>query len=435
MDFNKLCVLFSMKEPYYGIILSSMQRHEVNNIPTIAVGKDGNVFSLYYNKQFIESQTTEAAMEILKHEVLHVCFCHFSAWEEATTDPQIENRRNMAADLEVNCYINLAPLEHLSPCSVDKFGFDKQLGCREYYKKLREMEEQQKKNQTQVNTSPNVSDDNSFDDSNPSNQSDTSGKNSKPNVDSSNLNESDGQSQGNSPFGGYGKGFDDHSHWPKSDKDSDGINKMFVEELLLKAADECEKSRGLIPSEMKQLIETARARKAPKPVCDWKRYLRRFIGNEFTEETRRSKKRESHRFPDAAGIRRKRKSNILVAIDTSGSISMPEYNKFFGQILTLTDKATFDVVECDARIQHQYRFIGQIHETVHGGGGTDFTPVIDLFTTNRRHYDNLIYFTDGEAPMPKNAPKGMLWALTADNTSSTRKKFTANGMFAVFIKK
>lgn len=69
MDFEKICMMFSMQEPFYGIILSSMERVEDKTVPTIAVGRFGNVFKLYYNPDFIGKFNTDTVLELLKHEV------------------------------------------------------------------------------------------------------------------------------------------------------------------------------------------------------------------------------------------------------------------------------------------------------------------------------------------------------------------------------
>ena len=225
--------------------------------------------------------------------------------------------------------------------------------------------------------------------------------------------------------------FDDHSMWPDdlTQTEMETIASQ-IDELLAFAAEEVEKNQGTIPGEMVGRIE--KIRKKPRPVADWKRYFRRYIGNEFSELIRKSKKRESRRFPDAAGNRHQRKSHILVGIDTSGSVSMPEYREFFGQIKTLMQNCTFHVVECDADIQHEYEFNGKIHETLHGGGGTDFQPVIDMYRANRRKYEGLVYFTDGGASIPDNTPKETLWVISSKG-DHRRSRYRVNGASVVII--
>ena len=229
--------------------------------------------------------------------------------------------------------------------------------------------------------------------------------------------------------------FDDYSMWPENmtEEEKENLNQV-IDDMLVFAAEEVEKGRETIPAEMVGKITDIRNRKKPKPVTDWKKYFRRYIGNEFSDLIKKSRKRESKRFPDAAGNRHKRKSHILVAIDTSGSVSMPEYREFFGQLRTMRKDVSFHVVECDAKIQFEYDFNGAIRDELHGGGGTDFQPPVDMYLANRRKFEGIVYFTDGLAPIPKNTPKEMLWVVSSKGDHN-RAKYKVNGASVVFIPK
>jgi len=71
---------------------------------------------------------------------------------------------------------------------------------------------------------------------------------------------------------------------------------------------------------------------------------------------------------------------------------------------------------------------------LHGGGGTSFQPPIDLFLKDRRKYDALVYFTDGEASIPSNTPKDTLWVISSKGDKD-RAKYRVNGASVVFIPK
>ena len=114
---------------------------------------------------------------------------------------------------------------------------------------------------------------------------------------------------------------------------------------------------------------------------------------------------------------------------------MPEYHEFFGQIKTMTKDATFHVVECDARIQYEYDYNNyKENDVLHGGGGTSFQPVIDKYLEEKRKYDALVYFTDGEATIPSNTPKDTLWVISSKGVHD-RDKYRVNGASSVFIPK
>lgn len=407
MDFEKICMLFSMREPYYGILLSAMERYPSKKISTIGVTQSGNVFRLVYNPDFINPLSDSAVLEVLKHEVLHLAFNHFTLWDAEAETAHEHRLRNVAADLEVNCYIDIHALGAIPVLIPSQYGWESCLGAREYYRLLKTREEQANKARNEHT---------------PQEQSQ---------VDSISDTQPDGQETQELP-----ETLDDHSDWPSGETESEMETlKQQVEDLLLSAAEETEKGHGTVPGEMKGIIEAIRERKVPKPVTNWRRYCRRYLGNAFSEALRKSNKRLSKRFPDAAGTRRQRKSLVLVAIDTSGSVSMLEYLEFFGQLMTLRKHADFHVVECDSKIQYEYDYRGKPNLTLHGMGGTSFQPVIDLYRQNLKKYDALVYFTDGYAAIPTDTPKNTLWVISSKGDQKDRKKYMVNGSSAVFIPK
>lgn len=438
MDFERICMMFTMQEPFYGIVLSSLLRKETPGLGTCGVGRSGNSFCLCYDKQWIESLPLDEALEVLKHETLHLCFNHFSLWDEDAKEPEEQKIRNIAADLEVNSYIRKDKLSEKAKQEwlfADQFGWNEKEGTREYYSRLKQQQREEQEQQAQANQ-PNK----------PCNGGQGGQQSNQQGNSSQSNNSGTSQNSGTAPqSAGSGnaksksfldelKPMDDHSMWPKCDTKEQVENlQQLIDTMIDFAAEECEKGQGTIPGEIAGKVQSIR--KKPKPVADWKRYFRRYLGNEFTEFIRKSKKRESRRFPDAAGNRHRRKSHILVAIDTSGSVSMPEYREFFGQIKTLTATADFHVVECDARIQHEYEFKGKPNETLHGGGGTDFQPVVDLYNKDKKKYDALVYFTDGYCDIPKDTPKDTLWVISSEGDQSSRQKYKVNGASVAFIPK
>jgi len=449
MDFDRLCMIFTMQEPFYGILLQSMIRKPNKALKTLGIRKSGSCFQLDYNPDFVGKFNTDTIMGLLKHEILHVALDHFALWDTPPADKNEQFLRNLAADMEVNGYLdrNLMQKEAGGIWPED-YGFNKFEGTRWYYQAIKRMMEgnrQQKGIGSPQDKPCNGGKTNQPQQSLPNQNQSQNDNQCQPNPQNGD-NPGDGQNgQGQSqPKSGNDKAdeefkskfepFDEHDDWPETTDGTPEAEQMrqMVDQLLDFAAIECEKNQGHIPGEMVGRIEKIRQR--PRPVTDWKRYFRRYMGNEFTELIRKSKKRESRRFPDAAGNRHQRKSHILVAIDTSGSVSMPEYNEFFGQIKTLSQSATFHVVECDTRIQHEYDFNGRQNQILHGGGGTDFQPPVDMFNENRRKYDALVYFTDGYADIPKDTPKETLWVVSSEGDHD-RSRYRRNGASVVFIPK
>ena len=452
MDFDRICTIFTLQEPYYGILLSAMDRFPTRAIPTMGVCRSGNVFRLAYNPDFIADKDLDTMMAYLKHEVLHCAFSHFTLFDSEPSCKAEQTLRNIAGDLEVNGYIDWSKANSNGLLFPKDYGWDNKLGTMEYFKRLVQQNQQQQEEQAQNPPMPCNGGKGGQSQQNQQNQ---------PQPDSQNGDESDEHGQGNpqsgttqNSQGGQGgqngqqqdmqlsrqmqemseQSFDDHSMWPDDMTEDEMENlSQVIDDMLEFAAEEVEKGRGTSPAEMVGKITDIRNKKKPKPVTDWKKYFRRYIGNEFSDLIKKSRKRESKRFPDAAGNRHKRKSHILVAIDTSGSVSMPEYREFFGQLRTMKD-VTFHVVECDARIQFEYDFNGKIREELHGGGGTDFQPPVDMYLANRRKFEGLVYFTDGGAPIPDNTPKETLWVVSSKGDHD-RARYKVNGASVVIIPK
>ena len=387
MDFDKVCMMFAMQEPFYGVILSAMDKEETDKIQTFAVGKSGNVFRLYYNKSFFEKLSVDCVLQCLKHEMLHIAFNHFELWEP-TTDEAEHHRRNMAEDLEVNCYLDRTKMDkEAGGLWTEDFGYDKNLGSRTYYDLLGKMTPpQQKQVAMKIIVACN------------------GGKGGNEQTQQA---QGQGDGQNNNPFDAVAV-FDDHSMWPKEgDPDFQNLQQV-IDELVAFAAEECEKHCGSLPGEMKGRIDLIR--KKPRPVADWKRYFRRYLGNEFSEFIRKSKKRESKRFPDAAGNRHRRKSHILVGIDTSGSVSdamvTAAYSEIKGAIDQFDGKLKGWLGFFDAAIIEPQPFENEEEFRVirpAGGGGTDFQIIFEY--VHQHMQDNLpasiIILTDGYAPFPK----------------------------------
>jgi len=460
-------MMFTMQEPFYGILLSSMRRVPIPEVGTLGVRRSGNVFMLGYNPDFVNKFSVDTVIQLLKHEVLHVALNHFTIWEgqDKNDDEYMHRIRNIAADLEVNSYLDRTKMDQSAGgVWAEDMGWEKCAGTREYFSRLmanlnnRQQQAQAQHPQKPCNGGQGGQGGQSQNQQSNSNQNQPSSNGKgNPSQNSQQSRSGNGQQQngnsGNTPgtTNGNGSGktpsqqaaedylngfntFDDHSKWPDDDDPSTREElQQTIDTMLAFAAEEVEKNCGSVPGELKGRID--QIRKKPKPVTDWKRHFRRYLGNEFTEFIRKSKKRESRRFPDAAGNRHRRKSHILVAIDTSGSVSMPEYREFMGQIRTLTATADFHVVECDAVIQYEYDYKNRPNEYLHGGGGTSFQPVVNLFNKDKKKYDALVYFTDGYCDIPNDTPKDTLWVISSNGDQSDRKRYKVNGASVAFIPK
>ena len=209
---------------------------------------------------------------------------------------------------------------------------------------------------------------------------------------------------------------DDHSSWDKEFKECSDAEKQLIQNQINSqiktAAEQTMKMRGTIPAEMKAIVDELFK---PKPrVFDWKAYFRRMLGSIYDINIKKTRRKESIRFPGAAGIKHKKKVSILVAVDTSGSVNDEELKDFFSEITYIYKAgARITILECDAEISANYEYTGKWTGKVHGRGGTDFQPVIDYYRKNMKDYAALVYFTDGMCSIPNNVPRDTIWVITS----------------------
>ena len=217
----------------------------------------------------------------------------------------------------------------------------------------------------------------------------------------------------------------DHKMWGENENFSMEVVETEVDRMIIQAKDRTpKKDHGTIPLGIKSLIQSIIEKRNPQ--IDWKRALKLFSSTSRRTRVYHTMKRFSKRFGTRPGIKIKRFQKLAVAIDTSGSINIDDFNTFFSEIHSMWKfGAEVDVLECDADVQKKYSYRGRTPEFVHGGGGTSFDPVFEHIRSNRfERYDGCIYLTDGYAPEPKiKPPCKVFWCITKDGKVGPHLKF------------
>jgi predicted metal-dependent peptidase len=166
---------------------------------------------------------------------------------------------------------------------------------------------------------------------------------------------------------------------------------------------------------VEELFETTRA---PEEVMDWRAALSLFLARARSPVHTWS--RPSRRFPNRIfevpgrswAPRRSENPRLLVAIDTSLSMTRHELEEIARQLVVLSERAHVTIAECDVAVSRVYPFAGKI-ENVVGRGGTDLRPVFDPEILGAHDIDGVVYFTDGDGPFAREpAPVPTLWVLT-----------------------
>lgn len=159
---------------------------------------------------------------------------------------------------------------------------------------------------------------------------------------------------------------------------------------------------------------------------DWKEQLRRFI-------TERSKEDYSwthaNRHFLSQGIYipslySETMGEVVIVIDTSGSIDDPTLKAFASEIEAIRDNARparTHVIYCDCSIDHVAEFeVNDLFRIeTHGGGGTDFRPPFEYVNEHSIRPACLVYLTDLYGSWPDHPPEyPVMWVCTTDRECS-----------------
>ena len=377
MKIEKAYKKLLIENPFYGLFLLGISKVIDKSTETACVRKRGINCELVINPEYWETQDDIQQLNLLNHEIYHIVFQHMFM------TPFFKNHEvlNVAADCEVNSYLQNLDNTWIVP---SMFNAEPKLGTKVYYDII-------------MNQTPPPP---------PQRGGDGNGSNGLPNTK------------------------DDHSSWGKEFQECSDAEKQLIQNQINSqiktAAEQTIKMRGTIPAEMQAIVDELFK---PKPrVFDWKAYFRRMLGSIYDINIKKTRRKESIRFPGAAGIKHKKKVSILVAVDTSGSVNDEELKDFFSEITYIYKAgARITILECDAAISANYEYTGKWTGKVHSRGGTDFQPVIDYYRKNMKDYAALVYFTDGECSIPNNVPRDTIWVITSAGDHS--KKYPGRTLF------
>ena len=351
-DLSKIGKQLMFSEPFYGIFLSTLNKVISNDdeVSTAGVCKNGINYQLIVNEKFWKSlDNDKKKIGLLKHELLHICFHHLTDRDDFP-DHELHN---IAADIEINQYLTpdyYPSSDILLPTSFPELNLPLKAGTKKYYELLQKS--------LNEGTSPALCE----------------------------LMDS---------LKGNGQGL--HPTWKEFDSLSEADKKLVKAQIdhQIKSIVESQKdrSRGFIPSELQSYIDGLYEDKPPS--YDWKAYFRRFFGSSSKVYTKKTRRKLNKRFQENPALKIKPKKNVLVGIDTSGSVGPKDLMEFFSEINHMYKTGTsITIAEGDAAVHKVYEYNGKIPESVTGRGGTNMNPFITYFNEHRQ-YNSLIILTDG----------------------------------------
>ena len=387
--------------------------------------------SIYYNEDYIEPLTLSQVQFILAHEALHCGLSHFA--RRAHRD---KGRWNVACDHAVNPLLVSDGLE-LPPDALYNKAYTG-LSAEEIYPLIKsdsneqtqdqhlyeeqdnDGSEQQSADLQDQDTSPNNDRESERQQaSQPPQQGDkTAEKN--PNQGQGQGQQAAGQSQQNnqqtSPQSGSDNNkatLDSDANTPDRNNPPPPLNAEERERLhtqwqqRLVGAVQQASLAGKMDGSVARLIQRLLRSTVP-----WRTLLARYMSGSCLVDyniLRPSQRRTGDAILPSLHARQ---TNVLIALDTSGSIEEQELAEFVAEVNAIKSlvNARVTLLACDSKLDENGPWLFEpwqqltLPETLLGGGGTDFNPVFDWMRTHYDQLDLLIYFTDAQGRFPPTRP-------------------------------
>jgi predicted metal-dependent peptidase len=390
------------QQPFFGRLALLLTINETERIPTLCT--DGEV--LHYNKEYVKSLDEPQRMAAVLHEVLHVALGHL--WRRGGRYPHLWN---YATDYVINGLLVRNKLS-LPTGGLHNAKYDG-MNAEQVYDIL-------KKSAKEMDCGFHMQIDlDSQDDGD-----DQKGQGDGDTQDQDENGEGQGEgkpSDKKEPSKGKGKQKSDqpgcdvckaHQMWDKvkaNPKKAKAIERRFEATM-----EDIVRTRGTAPAGFESIVE------ALKPKEDWKKILMSYLSSSKSDYDMMRRDRRTldwdFYFPDLQD--EQKLENIVVAVDTSGSISDEELGIFLGEmkeILRLYPHTKGWLIECDAQV-HQCIDLNEAKKPkiqFYGRGGTSHLPVFAEVEKKELKPKVLIAFTDLYTDFPQRHPNyPVLWLAT-----------------------
>jgi predicted metal-dependent peptidase len=374
-------------QPFFGTLCLRLKLIP-GDLPTMAT--DGS--RIVYNPAFVDQLKPAELEGTLAHEVMHCALGH--QCRRGTRDLGLWNE---AADLAINPILNANGFTLPAGALIDPAFAN--LSAEEIYARLlrEKTEGGSGSNQGQQQMSPSGGTANTPQRSlgqGPSNpQSGTSGQPASGQQKYTN-------GEGTAPIparpSGFGEVVDATDEHGQAASPAEKLRQEHEWSIAAEQALRSAKACGHDPAGVERRLTESRQSQQ-----DWRAILRDFVAATTPSDYRWT---PPNRRYIASGlylpsVERRGLGEIVIAVDTSGSIGKLELEQFAGEISAISEEAqpeAIHVVYCDAAVQSTQEFIASepVRLEPKGGGGTDFRPVFEWVANNDIAPVCLIYLTD-----------------------------------------
>jgi len=383
---KKARVKLNETKPFFGYLTMRLNFIEKNDMPMPSMGVDryGNC---YYDIEFVKSLNQEEVNATLCHEVCHCAFGHLERQEGK--DHQL---LNISQDAVINALLIKDGMSLPKGCILPNSSGTLELmdvkipdvhkkSHQEVYDRLyNAWKKQQKENK--LGMSGQVLDNHMR-----GNDKDGSGN-------------SNGKDKKDNKKNGFGNGSkQEEINWEKELVEASTFAKM----------------QGNLPAGIKRIVDDLLGNS-----ISWRELLYKYITNTLPfDYTWMRPNKKSY----ATGVYMpeivREQIDIIVSIDTSGSISPKELLKFSSELLGIInsfDNVKLTIIYNDTEVYGPHRLTNPTPDDIkrlkpEGGGGTDHRPVFEWVDKNMETAKLLICFTDGYTSFPRGSALDTIWVL------------------------
>ncbi|VAW51636.1 hypothetical protein MNBD_GAMMA05-1488 [hydrothermal vent metagenome] len=349
---------------------------------------DGKTF--YYNSNYIDALDAEQTQFALSHEALHCALSHFHR-----RGHRVKHRWDLACDYAINPLLMKDGLKP-TPDAMHLLEYEG-MTAEEIYPCLedndnggeRDLENNKKSDEADKNEQQ-------------SRQGQGGGGDKK---EKENDEKSEGQGELDSDQDDEGQGGQAAQPTGMTQQEEDELSLQW-EARLAGAAQQALQS-GKLEGEMARMVDHLLQPKLP-----WRMLLARYMSATAREDYSYSRPSSRRGDPAVYPSMRSNETNIVVAVDTSGSIDQEEIQEFISEIDAIKSqvRASVTLLTCDQKLNYgcpwrfeawdQFKFDIEIR----GGGGTNFKPVFEWAEEQDKAPDLLVYFTDADGIFPEVEP-------------------------------
>lgn len=417
--FQSNLVEFAYREPFWGRLFRNMPKKQVQgkDFPTIAVGYNDGKITLFYNLEFMDSLSLDSCVEVFKHEIMHVVGGHLWSRSLAQKGNKAEQKiANIAQDLAINSQLDEKKLpdfvympgkkfKPLDQETIEKIGPERAEAIEKFHKLIESMVKGECAEHYWsiiMNSEEGKAMKEIYQKSEGMKIKIGKGSGQNGEVTEEDLEKAIDEAIGQLDDHGYGDDMTDEEKRVARDQ---------LKKQVKEAMDHCHYSGswGSVSSEMKQQLK-----KFISKEINWKNQLLHFTRSVRSSSSRSSIKKINKRYPYMhPGRKREHRTRLLVAIDSSGSVSNKEMEYFYATICSLSSHADIDIVLFDTEVDEnsmQRVKKGQKFKCVRSlVGGTDFNAPTRWINERMKEYDGLAIFSDGECCEPDRCRKPRIW--------------------------